>query len=120
MSCNLLNTHIPMYVIILHIYLVSGLFIVLSIYNKFFGNETRIFPYIAPSIFLITIPLIESSYHFYIENEKKKLKKYEKKVVNTFQSSALLISYTIYLILLILICYRIYLIFYPAITQQTT
>lgn len=109
MSCNLLNTHIPMYVLILHIYLISGLFIVMSMSNQFFSGETRVFRYIAPIMFLLTIPLIDSSYHFFIEKEKEKLKKYEKAVVYNFQRSAGVISFIIYLILFIIICYKIYL-----------
>ena len=113
MACNLQKTNIPMYVIILHMYLICGLFTVMHVYNMFWNNETRIPPYVAPILFLLTIPLIESSYHFFIENEKKQIKKYEKKVVNTFQWSALLISYSIYFTLFILTCYKIYLIFTP-------
>ena len=111
MACNLQNTNIPMYVIILHLYLICGLFTVMHVYNMFWNNETRIFPYVAPILFLLTISYVDSLYNFFINKEKKKLNKYEKAVASTYQMSSFIINSITHLTLLILMCYRIYLFF---------
>ena len=109
MACNLQNTNIPMYVIILHLYLICGLFTVMHVYNMFWNNETRIFPYVVAISFLLTISYVNSLYNYFINKEKKKLDKYEKAVASTYQMSAFIINSITHLTLLALMCYRIYL-----------
>lgn len=109
MSCNLQKTNIPMYILILHLYLICGLFTVMHVYNIFWNNETRIIPYAAPILFLLTISYVDSLYSYFINKEKKKLNKYEYAVASTYQTSAYIIKLIIYFILFILILYIIYL-----------
>lgn len=120
MACNLQKTNIPMYVILLHMYLICGLFTVMHVYNMFWNNETRIPPYVAPILFLLTIFYVDSLYNFFINKEKKKLNKYEKAVTTAFQMSSFAINFITHLILLILICYKIYLTFFNRNNQETT